>query len=68
MDHRNSITNRIEQLKKNFVKSKEGDIENQDPSNRNKVNFVGRASVYDRVKFIESNLGKCKFSYKLIFT
>ncbi len=59
MDHRNSITNRIEQLRKNFEKNKEGNQDNQEPIIRNRVNFVGRSSVYDRVKFIESQLEKC---------
>lgn len=60
MDHRNSITNRIEQLKKNFEKNKEGNPENQQVSTRNRTNFVSRNSVYDRVKFIESQLELCK--------
>lgn len=59
MDHRNSIANRIEQLRKNYEKNKEGNQENQEDATRKRMNFVGRSSVYDRVKFIESQLEKC---------
>jgi hypothetical protein len=60
MDPRNSITNRIEQLRTNFEKNKEGNQESKEASSRNRINLVGRSSVYDRVKFIESQLEKCK--------
>ena len=60
MDCRNSITNRIEQLRKNFEKNKEENQVSQEASSRKNINLVGRSSVYDRVKFIESQLEKCK--------
>jgi len=68
MDHRNSITNRIDQIKKNYEKNKETSQENQEGTNRIKSNYVSRGSVYDRVKFIEGQLEKCKYIlYKKIF-
>lgn len=59
MDHRNSIKNRIEKLRKNCDKNKENDAEETEIVKKTKVNLTGRNSVYDKIKFIESQLEKC---------
>lgn len=66
MDHKKSITNRIEQIRKNYERNKNENNpleEKEKPKDQikpNKINLVGRNSVYDKVRLIESQVIKSK--------
>ena len=62
MDHKQSISDRINNLRLNHEKDNQATIEEKETQMRSRLNL--RVSVYDKVKFI-NQLDNCKETKKI---